>query len=404
MTIRDYIGINTYWFGIAFLWNALHPIILPAILLDSIPGELKNTYLGALTFVGLLLAMLIQPISGALSDRTHSRWGKRRPWIAVGTLFSLLFLGLMAHNPAFLWLAGCYLLLQVASNTAHGPAQGLIPDLVPVDKHGLASGVKNLFDMSGLIITSLVAGRLVDTGYTNAAIALIAGVLGLSALITLILTRENNHTDISSNTPNDQPILSAANSLVPDYTRLLVSRFLILLGIYAVQGFAQYYIRDWLGYTNAAAITGNLMAAIGLAITVFVLPAGFLSDRFGRWRLNLFAALLASFGILSLLFVHQLSTLYLCGAVIGSATGIFLSANWAMATSFIPPDQAGKYLGLSNLATAGAGATSRLVGPLIDLVNALKPGYYLGYPLLFIIAALSVVIGAATLFRIKKRI
>ena len=60
------------------------------------------------------------------------------------------------------------------------------------------------------------------------------------------------------------------------------------------------------------------------------------------------------------------------------ATGIFLSVNWALATDLIPQDEAGKYLGLSNIATAGAGAVSRLAGPMIDGLNALRPGRFSG--------------------------
>ncbi|HID86724.1 MAG TPA: hypothetical protein EYP55_05015 [Anaerolineae bacterium] len=75
----DYVALNIYWFGLAFLWNSLHPIVLPAILLRFVPETLKNTYLGGLTFLGLILAMVVQPIAGAISDRPTFRWGRRRP-------------------------------------------------------------------------------------------------------------------------------------------------------------------------------------------------------------------------------------------------------------------------------------------------------------------------------------
>ena len=123
MRTRDYFAINVYWFGLAFMWHGLHPIILPALLLRFVPGSLKNTYLGGLTFAGLILAMVVQPVAGALSDRTRSRWGKRRPWILAGTLFSLAFLTGMALTVNWWTLLVAYLLLQIGSNTAHGPAQ-----------------------------------------------------------------------------------------------------------------------------------------------------------------------------------------------------------------------------------------------------------------------------------------
>ena len=58
------IAVQAYWLGHSFMWNSLHVILLPAILVGMVPEALKNTYLGVLTFVGLILAVIIQPISG----------------------------------------------------------------------------------------------------------------------------------------------------------------------------------------------------------------------------------------------------------------------------------------------------------------------------------------------------
>ena len=405
MRTRDYVAMNVYWFGLAFMWNGLHPIVLPALLLRFVPEPLKNTYLGGLTFVGLLLAMVIQPLAGGLSDRTRSRWGRRRPWILAGTLLDLVFLAGMALARGYWGLLAAYLLLQMASNAAHGPAQGFIPDLVPEERRGLASGIKNLFDMGGLVVTSLVMGQLMGDGVPALAFALIGGVLAASALITLLATPER-----PSSGPTAPAVRYGLRDLLhvdlhryPDYTWLIVSRFLILLGIYAVQGFAQYYIRDVLGVPNPAEVTGNLMATIGLALTLLVFPAGLLSDRVGRRGLNLAAGALAAVGIFLLIFVRDIPSLYVSGGIIGMATGIFVSVNWALATDLIPQEEAGKYLGLSNLATAGAGAASRLAGPLIDGFNALRPGAYLGYPVLFLLASVSTLVGTLLMLQMRRR-
>ncbi|MHB1319818.1 MAG: MFS transporter, partial [Anaerolineae bacterium] len=192
-------------------------------------------------------------------------------------------------------------------------------------------------------------------------------------------------------------------SRYPAYAEMLVSRFLILLGIYVVQSFAQYYIRDWLGMANAAAVTGNLMAAIGVALTLLVFPAGWLSDKIGRWSLNIIAGTVASIGIALLVFARSVEAVYAFGAIIGMATGVFVSVNWALATDLIPHDEGGKYLGFTNLATAGAGAISRLGGPLIDGVNALWPGSFAGYPVSFGLAALATLAGAVLLVRVRRR-
>jgi MFS family permease len=404
MRWRDYVTMNVYWFGLAFMWNALHPIILPALLLWMVPESLKNTYLGGMTFTGLILAMVIQPLAGALSDRTRSRWGRRRPWMVAGTLLGLCCLAAMALAKSFAALLLGYLLLQFVSNMAHGPAQGLIPDLVPSDRRGMASGIKNLFDMLGLVITSLVAGNLMGGGNPVLAFAIIGAVLAISALTTILTTPEGPTSDAETSAVDHRlpDLLRVDWQSYPEYKQMIISRYLILVGIYAVQSFAQYYIRDWLRIPNPAEVTGNLLGAIGLALTALVFPAGWLSDRLGRLRLNVMAGALAAVGIFLLIFSRSVTSVYVFGGIIGAATGMFVSVNWALATDLIPQEEAGKYLGLSNLATAGAGATSRLGGPLIDAFNALRPGAYLGYPVLFLLASASTLLGTLLIRRIQR--
>jgi MFS family permease len=237
------------------------------------------------------------------------------------------------------------------------------------------------------------------------AFTLTGGVLALATLVTLLGTPETPEPALESAT-DDAPsrlrdLFAVDWKSVPDYRRLLVSRYLILLGIYAVQNFALYTIRDWLALPNPSEVTGNLMATIGLALTALVFPAGWLSDRIGRKRLNLAAGALAALGIGLLSFARDLLGLYLFAGLIGAATGVFLSVNWAWATDLIPGDEAGKYLGLSNLATAGAGASSRLAGPLIDGINALRPGTNQGYPVAFALAALLALAGTLLMLRVN---
>jgi hypothetical protein len=60
--------LSAYWAGHSFMWNSLHPIVLPAILIGFVPDAQKNTYLGLLTFAGLTIAMIVQPVAGTISD------------------------------------------------------------------------------------------------------------------------------------------------------------------------------------------------------------------------------------------------------------------------------------------------------------------------------------------------
>ena len=156
---------------------------------------------------------------------------------------------------------GAFDRFQIASNSAHGPAQGLIPDLVPDGERGLAAGIKNLFNMLGLVVASLVAGQLMGSGAPTLAFAAIGAVVALSAAITLVARGEAPAGGPRSRV--ERPACSAVSQpraalrglrdlLNVDLRRhssfawLIASRFLILPGIYAVQGFSEYFIHGLL--------------------------------------------------------------------------------------------------------------------------------------------------------------
>ncbi len=174
-----------------------------------------------------------------------------------------------------------------------------------------------------------------------------------------------------------------------------------MAGYFALQGFAQYFIADKLGLPNPAGVTALLMAVMGAAIFLLAVPTGVLADRMGRRPLNVFAALLGAGATAALLFVANVWQLVIAGGLVGASAGIFMSVNWAWAADLAPPQEAGRYLGLSNLATAGASAFSRLVaGPIIDGGNALQAG--IGYDLLFLVLALAMAAGALILASVPE--
>ncbi len=394
---KDYFFINSYWFGLTFLWNGLHTIILPAVLLEFVPEHRKATSLGLMTFAGLVLAMLIQPLSGALSDATSSRWGRRRPWIALGGMGALLSLLALGFSDSFLALAISYVLLQCTSNLAHGPLQGLIPDLVQPARHGTASGVKNMLDLAGFMAGAMVAGFFVDRGESRLALVVTAGVLITMLTCTLLGVREA--PAYAEPLPLWQLFRRALRRAYhfdvrryPAYAWLLAARFCVLAGIYGVQSFGQYFIRDVMHAPNPAGATAALMTTIGVGVALLVFPSGYLSDRLGRRWWNIIAAVLCGLGVLLLLRVQAMEDAYLAGAVLGAGLGSFLSVNWALATDLVPPEEAGKYLGLSNFATAGAGAVARLAGPLVDFFNLRVAGA--GYQALFMLAGAVILFGA----------
>ena len=398
LNLPELLILNAYWVGLSFMWNALHPIILPAVLLNYVPDEKKNTYLGLLTFVGLVIAMVVQPLSGALSDGWKSRFGRRRPLVVFGTLFDFLFLSVLAWAGGLTWLFIGYVGLQLSSNIAHGPMQGLLPDRVPRTQLGVASSLKTFMDMLSLILAALLAGRLLDsvTRDPTAIMLVVMGLLAVSAAITIIGVKES-----PSNAPAglSNPARTGGFGNLPgafldgskihfnkhaSYWWLIAERTLFLLGIYGVQAFAQYYLQDVLRVADPPRQTGDLLAALTITLVILVLLGGWLTDKYGAKRILAIGTFIAAGGMFLMLFARDMRGLIIFGSVLGAGIGLFLTSNWALANSLAPQDEAGKYLGLTTLATAGSGALARLEGPALDWLNAAWPGAWVGYKGLFI--------------------
>jgi MFS family permease len=252
--------------------------------------------------------------------------------------------------------------------------------------------------MLGLVISSLFLGRLFDPAAARPSLplAVIMGLLAAGAAVTLIGVREK--PSLRGSLPQDrpetppqpsQPDVSTRLSRRPlsPYARLILARFAFLLGVYGVQTFAQYFIQDVLKADNPPKLTGDLLAVIAISLIVFSVAGGWLGDRLGHVRMHYIAGGIAGLGSLLMLFVRTPGTLLIYGTIFGIGIGLFLTANWALASQMAPASEAGKYLGLTNLATAGSAAVGRLLGPLIDLANNARPGAFLGYTGLFLFAA-----------------
>jgi MFS family permease len=402
LKLSGLLALNAYWVGLSFKWNALHPIILPAVLLNYVPDARKNTVLGLMTFAGLVLAMVIQPLSGAISDNWVSRWGRRRPLMLVGTLFDIVFLVTLAWAGGLTWLFLGYIGLQFSSNIAQGPAQGLLPDRVPPGQLGVASSWKNFMDMASLIIVSLLAGRLLDpvTRDPTLIMLVLIGTMVITTAITLLGTPET--PSLAERKPVRAQVHLDFHSNQA-YWWLIAERGLFLLGIYGVQAFAQYYLQDVIRVPDPPQQTGNLLAVLTLALVVLVLAGGWLSDKFGARRVLSIASILAATGMLLMLLPRDMAGLMAYGGVLGAGIGLFLTANWALANQLAPSGQAGKFLGLTNLATAGSGALARLEGPALDWLNGLWPGQWAGYTCMFVFGALCILASLYFLGRIEIR-
>ena len=191
------------------------------------------------------------------------------------------------------------------------------------------------------------------------------------------------------------------------YTWWVINRLAFLVGVTNLSTFALFYLQARLGYIEeqAAQPASILMVIVGVFILIFTLPSGWLADRFGHKQMVIVSGLLAFVGTVIALIVPSLAFIYIGGTLIGASTGIFFTANWALGTAIVPKAEAGRYLGISNLAGAGAGAVGAYIGgPIADyFTNYVPDSPGLGYIILFSIYGMLFLFSIFAVTRIKEK-
>lgn len=427
----DFVVLSLYWIAIGYLWNSLTALILPDMIIQFVGRSHEGVAAGFLKSIGTLMAIIWQPIVGGVSDRTVTRWGRRRPFIATGTVGDVLFLIGIALAGNYWWIVLFYFLLQLASNTAQAPYQGLLPDVVPEPQRGEASGYYGVANLVGIAGGTVGAGQLLAHFGRTSAIASIAIVLAVTMLVTVVAVPDRA-------VPTDSQFRSFKELLtktfgVPLSHRaflwLMVSRLLIFMGFGGLQNFAFFYFDNVFFHDNHKATAIAASTLLGLAIGVAALvtwPASRVSDRTGRRPLIVVAGLCGAAGTLVLVFSHfawlpsQLVTplasllqvpplaaqATLTGVLIGIGLGMFFSVDWAFIQDIIPAHEGGLYMGFSNIATAGAGIIAVFLGgPLLDVFNGGPkilglPG---GFPVVFSLFVVWFVAGSLSILKVPER-
>src|SRR5262245_63186101 len=130
----------------------------------------------------MLMAAAIQPTVGMLSDYTMSRWGRRKPYIAIGATLDVLFLIGVGTANGYLALVTFLVAVQFSSNFAQGPFQGYIPDLVPQPQVAFASALVGIMQTGGFVLGTIV----ITYGVTSHDYLLPLVFLGLIELATAV--------------------------------------------------------------------------------------------------------------------------------------------------------------------------------------------------------------------------
>lgn len=426
----DFVVLSIYWVAIGYMWTSLGGLILPDLVLQLVGRDHEGLALGVLEGVGSLMAVVWQPVAGALSDRTQTRFGRRLPFIVGGTIGDVLFLVGLALAGSFGLVLIFYFLLQTASNTAQGPYQGLMPDVVPENQRGTASGYFGVANVIGLMAGTIGAGYILAHAGRTAAILSICCLLVLTMLPTILLIPDRAKRTAGQFKNAREAIVTTFSRPLryPSFLWLMASRLLILMGLVGVQSFVFFYFSNVFFHNDRKDTITASYTLLGMVIVAAFLvswPAARASDRYGRRPFILAGGLLGAAGVLMLVFSHfeilpttlveplaqrlkvppLAAQATLVGVLIGIGYGVFFSVDWAFVQDVIPAKEAGLFMGFSNIATAGSGIIARFIGGfLLDPFNHGPqilglPG---GFPVIFSVFSASLLVGALLILKVPE--
>ncbi len=409
LPLTQLLRLSVYWLGLIAVVNGIG-VILQERIKDLVPDPtVQYTTLGVIQAAGVLIAVLVQPIAGSISDYTVTRFGRRKPYILVGTLLDVLFLVGIATSNTVLAVGAFVILLQFSANLAQGPFQGYVPDLVPAQQVGLASGLVGLFTVLGVVVGTALASLGLATGdFLVPTIAL--GVIELVTMLSLFFRLDEGRAAKARDGRGWGAVAMEAWSRdvleERSFMFLVASRFFVLGGGAFLVTLLVPYLERAQSITDPDERAVLILVATGivaLCTAIATIPAARLADRHGRKRVIYAACLIAAVGM-GIAALAPSVPVFVGGAVLmGIGTGSFLAVDWALMTDIIPKASSGRYMGISNVATATNGVISGFIGGLLidGLVRAGAPD--LGPRIAFLLAPVWFAIGALLLRPVVER-
>lgn len=374
-------------------------VLLPAQVNELDPSA-KEANLAIVTSISSFATMFIQPLVGALSDRTRSKLGRRAPWMLGGAFLGgimLMLLPVLGRNVALIALF--WVLAQVSLNALQGPLSALISDRLAEDFRATASGFIGVGTSVGMAVGIAVAGQFVTrlgVGYVTVALAVIITTIAL-----ILLNQDHSSKDLAVEPFRLGAFLKGfwvSPRLHPDFAWAFAQRFAMFLGAIGLTGYMFYILLSYVGMdpVTAGGFMGlqSLVYAASSVVATFI--AGPLSDKLQRRKMFVvIATLLIAIGCIFPLLMPTTTGILLYSVVAGAGFGAYMAVDVALVVDVLPsPEEAAKCLGIINIANN----VPQMLSPIIyaGLIAAF------GYSSLWVWAIVIVVVASLLVLPIKK--
>jgi MFS family permease len=428
--------LSAFWFSTNLLWGAILLVLVQSQVAVLVPEALKGTGVGVVVGIGSLAGILVPPFMGAWSDRVRSRLGRRRPFMLVGTAVTLVALAGLAYFPfmatgplwgftvAFWLYVAAYLVANFSNNFATAPYSALLPDVVPVEQRGAASGWYGLMTLLGTGVGILLAGRVdhnAPVDQFRGQIYLVYTIIGVILVIGTLISVFGTHEPPVTTAPKPFTWPEFWRSLVEpfksaDFFWVFFTRLLVTMGIFTIEGFLPFYMADvvkdfsifgaQLAASAEGAVTFMLVGLLLFSVVSSVI-GGQLSDKYGRKLLVYISGGVMALVAVALIVTHNYLGALIIGAIFGIGYGAYTSVDWALATDVLPSmDDAAKDMGLWHMAlTIPQFLATPVAGRLLDTFQGVGKATgrpTLGYTVIFGLAIVYFFLGTFFVRKVKK--
>lgn len=389
-----------YCLAILSIWMAVFPIlqILIPTQIVALDATHKIADFSLISALGALAALLTFPLAGAFSDRTTSRFGRRRPWIIGGVIGMALMLIILASMPTVFALGIGWICFTIFANITQAGMFTVLPDQVPPQQRALVSAFVGLSIPIGIALGSILIGRVFKTPQT--AYYVFAGILLVLVLLFASVMRDEPLP--KDTVPPFRLGAFLANFWTnparhPDFGWAWLTRFLLVLSYACGTSYLFFFLQDAVqfGHRAAQGVSTFQLIVTGLLL-VSSITSGILSDRMQRRKtFVIVAGCVMALGLLVLAFFPNWLFVQVAAAIFGLGYGIYVAVDMAMVIQVLPSARnRGKDMGMVNI----AGTLPQVLAPAIIGVIISATHSYL---LLFVFAAAFALLASAFIPRIK---
>ena len=399
-TVRVPIGwtsrFTLLWFGFWMAWLVPVQLVLPNQF-ASLDAAHKVRDFGITNGAAGVVALIALPVAGALCDRTRSRWGRRRVWMAAGVV--VLAVSIAALGPQRSWpgVMVCWMFASLGFSIASAGLFAAVADQVPVSQRGVISGAIFGPQAAGLLV-GLALLAVVITGTASGYLVLAVAVVILSVPFVL---RYRDSPPVGGIGPFSLRAMTEALWVSPrehpDFAWAFGGRVAVNVGNALGTTYLLYFFTNDLHLKDPDTALLYVTAVYLVFTLLTTYGGGVLSDRTGRRRVFVaIASLLQGIAAVLLVIWPSFSTTLIAGGFLGAGYGAFLSVDQALVTQVLPDAETrAKDLGIMNIGNNVPQALAPVAAALI--IDQLG-----GYRVLFAFAGLFTFLGATMVYRIKS--